>query len=71
MHYIMVFACKWNWRSVVVPVPGGQEALRRFKPVRMTVSQCPQCGSEHVYRLTEGVLKVWDGQQIRDPGRVA
>jgi hypothetical protein len=66
MQLIMVFPCKSSWHPVGVPIVGGAEALRRFRPVRMSVERCPHCRGSHVYAVSEGQLRAWDGTQIVD-----
>ena len=71
MHYLMSFQCTYAWRTVGIPIVGGLEALRRFKPVRMALTDCPHCHQTHVYDVREGILKTWDGHKVIDGDRVA
>jgi hypothetical protein len=66
MQLIMVFTCRSTWHPVGVPIVGGAEALRRFQPVRMIVDRCPHCGGSHIYAVSDGILRGWDGMQIVD-----
>ena len=66
MQLIMVFTCRSTWHPVGVPIVGGADALRRFRPVRMSVARCPHCGDSHVYATSDGNLRGWDGTQIVD-----
>ena len=66
MQFIMVFTCRSTGHRVDVPIVGGGEALRRFKPVRMSVERCPHCGGSHIYAMSEGNLGSWDGKLIVD-----
>ncbi len=66
MQLIMVFTCRSTRHPVGVPIVGGAEALRRFRPVRMSVERCPHCGGSHLYAMSEGNPTIWDGTQIVD-----
>jgi len=50
---------------------GGVEALRKFNPLRMIVTDCPHCHLTHIYATQEGVLKVVPETKGVDGGRVA
>jgi hypothetical protein len=63
MQLIMVFPCVRTRHPVGVPIVGGAEALHRFRPVRMTVARCPHCGGCHVFAMSDGNLRSWDGTQ--------